>query len=165
MPGFCSFTQGLGSLSRFIRVMLSHPPPMAASAPSLMISWAAMAMACKPEEQKRFTVVPATDTGRPARTRATRATLLPWGPWGWAQPRITSSISTGSSCGTLPSTSLMQCAARSSGRVRLKEPRKLLARGVRELATTTASLMAAPFRRWRGLPGVYAIGEPPCTLV
>src|SRR6266511_5444463 len=145
MPGFLSMTQGFGSESRFIMVMLSNPPPMAASAPPRMIWWAAMTMAWSPEEQKRLTVVPATDTGRPARTSATRATLLPCAPLGWAQPRITSSISTGSSCGTLPSTSRMQWAAKSSGRVRLNEPRKDLASGVRELATTTASLMASPF--------------------
>src|SRR5712691_1449045 len=104
-----------------------------------------MATAWSPDEQKRLTVVPATDTGSPARTSATRATLLPWAPLGWAQPRITSSISDGSSCGTLPSTSRMQWAAKSSGRVRLNDPRKDLASGVRELATTTASLMASPF--------------------
>src|SRR6185295_20011274 len=39
----------------------------------------------------------------------------------------------------------MQCAARSSGRVRLKDPRKDFAKGVRELATTTASLIVLPF--------------------
>src|SRR6266511_1524862 len=145
MPGFFSFTQGFGSPSRFIMLMLSRPPPIAASAPPIMIWWAAMAIACRPEEQKRLTVVPATEAGRPARIRATRATLLPCGPLGWAQPRITSSISAESSWGTLPSTSRMQWAARSSGRVRLNDPRKDLASGVRELATTTASLMASPF--------------------
>ena len=35
----------------------------------------------------------------------------------------------------------MQCAARSSGRVRLNEPRNDFASGVRELATITASLI------------------------
>src|SRR5215471_11461313 len=35
----------------------------------------------------------------------------------------------------------MQCASWSSGRVRLSEPRNDFASGVRELATTTASLM------------------------
>ena len=35
---------------------------------------AAMLMAWRPEEQKRFTVVPAAVTGRPARTAALRAT-------------------------------------------------------------------------------------------
>ena len=41
--------------------------------------------------------------------------------------------------------SLMQWAARSTGLVRLNEPRNDLASGVRELATTTASLMAVSF--------------------
>src|SRR5712692_7848678 len=130
MPGFFSFTHGFGSPSRFIMLMDSTPPPMAASAPPRMIWWAAIAMAWSPEEQKRLTVVPAIETGRPARTSATRATLLPWVPFGWAQPMITS---------------LMQWAARSSGRVMLKDPRKDLASGVRELETTTASLIEAPF--------------------
>src|SRR6266481_4675047 len=145
MPGFRSLTHGLGSLSRFIMLMLSSPPPMAASAPPRMIWCAAIAMAWSPEEQKRLTVVPAIETGRPARTSATRATLLPWVPFGWAQPMITSSISLTSSWGTLPSASLMQWAARSSGRVMLKDPRKDLASGVRELETTTASLIEDPF--------------------
>src|SRR5262245_13398279 len=127
--------------------MLSTPPPMAASAPSFMTWWAAMAMAWRPDEQNRFTVVPGIVAGRPARIAETRAMLWPWEPWGWPQPRITSSTSLGSSWGALPSTSRMQCAASSSGRVRLKEPRNDLASGVRELATTTASLMVVPFGR------------------
>jgi len=53
----------------------------------------------------------------------------------------------------------MQCATKSSGRVKLKEPRKDLARGVLVLATITASLIVAPVvkfdfqlvgRRWAG---------------
>src|SRR5689334_15777836 len=69
---------------------------------------------------------------------------------------ITSSISPGSSCGVLASTSLMQCAIRSSGRVRLNDPRNDLASGVRALATTTASLildsLSCQYReRWRVL--------------
>src|SRR6059058_222478 len=105
----------------------------------------AIAIAWRPEEQKRFTVRPPTLTGSPARTAATRAMLWPCGPWGWPQPRITSSTSVGSSCGTLPRTSLMQWAAKSSGRVRLNEPRNDLASGVRELATMTASRMTVSF--------------------
>src|SRR2546429_6976396 len=104
-----------------------------------------MAMALSPEEQKRLIVNPATDTGRPARIAATRAMLWPCEPCGWPQPRITSSTSFLSSCGTLPSASLMQWAARSDGSVMLNEPRADLASGVRLLATTTASLMAGPF--------------------
>src|SRR5439155_19102615 len=41
----------------------------------------------------------------------------------------------------------MQWAARSSGRVRLNDPRKDFASGVRELATMTASLMESGLRR------------------
>src|SRR5207249_9701185 len=63
---------------------------------------------------------------------------------------ITSSTSFESSCGTLPRTSLMQWAVKSSGRVRLNDPRNDLASGVRELATMTASLMLVSFapKRW-----------------
>src|SRR2546425_4742963 len=104
-----------------------------------------MAMALSPDEQKRLMVSPATLTGSPARMADTRAMLCPWVPCGWPQPRITSSTSLGSSWGTLPSASLMQWAARSEGSVMLNEPRCDLASGVRELATTTASLMGWPF--------------------
>src|SRR5687767_9150850 len=106
-----------------------------------------MAMALRPEEQKRLMVRPPTLTGSPARMAATRAMLCPWAPCGCPQPRMTSSTSLGSSCGTLPSASLMQWAARSDGSVMLNEPRCDFASGVRELATTTASLMAVPFVR------------------
>src|SRR5271170_7426179 len=101
-------------------------------------------MACKPEEQNRLIVVAATDVGSPASIAATRATFCPCGPLGCAQPKTTSSISLGSSFGVLRSTSLMQCAASSSGRVKLKDPRNDFASAVRELATTTASLMLSP---------------------
>src|SRR4029434_3875141 len=56
MPGFFSFTHGFGSPSRFIIVIDSTPPPMAASACPMTIWWAALAMACSPDEQKRVTV-------------------------------------------------------------------------------------------------------------
>jgi len=35
-----------------------------------MMRWAAMAMVCRPDEQKRFTVAPATLSGIPARNAA-----------------------------------------------------------------------------------------------
>src|SRR5947208_1588805 len=98
-----------------------------------------MAMDCKPEAQKRLTVVPGTEVGRPATIADTRAMLWPCTPCGCPQPRITSSTSAGSSCGVFRRTSRMQCAARSSGRVRLNDPRNDFASGVRELATITAS--------------------------
>src|SRR5439155_654828 len=97
--------------------------------------------AISPEKKNRLTVIAAVVTGSPAHIAESRATFCPCGPCGCPQPRTTSSISFGSSCGVLRRTSLMQCAAKSSGRVILKEPRKDLARAVRELATTTASLM------------------------
>src|SRR2546426_582463 len=124
-------------------------------------------MAWRPEEQKRFSVSPATDTGSPARIAATRAMLWPCEPCGWPQPMITSSTSFGSSCGTLPRRSLMLWAVKSSGRVRLNEPRNDLASGVRELATMTASLMTVSFveseapSAWGGLGGP---SRPPMSL-
>src|SRR5271163_3422577 len=132
-------------------VMLSTPPPMMASTPSLTIWWAATVMACRPDEQKRFMVVPATLVGRPASMALVRPMFWPWAPWGWPQPKITSSISAGESWGVLARTSLMQWATRSSGRVRLKEPRKDLPRGVRVLATITASRIL----RLRGLGEIF----------
>src|SRR6266404_2413120 len=148
MPGLWSFTFGFmitfGSMPNLtFAVMLSTPPPMATSNPSLMISWAATEIACRPDEQCRLTVKPGTVAGKPARMSATRAPLLPCCPNGWPQPMTTSSISAGSNSGTLRRRSWMQWAARSSGRVRLNEPRKDFARGVRELATMTASLINA----------------------
>src|ERR1700732_2576034 len=57
---------------------------------------------------------------------------------------MTSSTSRGSRLGVLRRTSWMQCAASSSGRVRLNDPRNDLASAVRELATMTASLLKSP---------------------
>src|SRR5262245_31143010 len=82
--------------------------------------------------------------------------LWPCEPCGWPQPMITSSTSLGSSCGTLPRTSLMVCAVKSSGRVMLNEPRNDLASGVRELATMTASLMKTSFYRRTSVGGAPA---------
>src|SRR5437867_1421249 len=82
-----------------------------------------MAIALSPDEQKRLMVRPATLVGSPARIAATRAMLWPCAPCGWPQPRITSSTSFLSSCGTLPSTSVMQWAVKSDGSVMLNEPR------------------------------------------
>src|SRR3954451_3639721 len=113
-----------------------------ASPASPMTMSAAWTTAWRPELQNRLTVTPATVTGRPARSAATRATLWPAVPWGWPQPRMISSTFLGSRPGTLAIAWRIAWAARSSGRVALNEPRTLLASGVRELATMTASLMA-----------------------
>src|SRR5438552_3576491 len=113
---------------------------------------AATATAFSPDEQKRLTVPPGTVTGSPARRATFRPVLKPCGPSGKPVPMMTSSTSAGSSCGTLRSTSFTQWAAKSSGRVRLNDPRNDFARPVRELATMAASRMAIPpFAGWRAV--------------
>ena len=47
-----------------------------------MIRWLASAMVCRPEEQKRFTVMPGTVTGQPARIAIWRAMFQPVAPSG-----------------------------------------------------------------------------------
>src|SRR4029453_5880613 len=77
----------------------------------------------------------------PARRLAMRATFSPCSPSGIAQPRITSSTSAGSTCGTLASAALMTAAARSSGRGWRRTPFGALPTGVGTAATMTASGM------------------------
>ena len=105
-----------------IMVMDSTPPATIVSAPPAMMRSAAMAIACRPEEQKRLMVIAEISTGRPARSDAMRATFMPCSASGMAQPRMTSSISLGSTCGTRSSAPLMATAARSSGRVARNVP-------------------------------------------
>src|SRR5262249_15574866 len=100
-----------------------------------------MAIACSPDEQKRLMVSAETSTGNPARSEAMRATFIPCSASGMAQPRITSSISLGSSCGTRSNAPLIAIAARSSGRVARKVHLKARPTGVRtEEATTTSRI-------------------------
>ncbi|MNT64435.1 hypothetical protein D3C72_2023350 [compost metagenome] len=74
------------------RLMLSTPPPMAASASPKTTLAAAVFTASRPEAQKRFICTPATVWARPALIAATRAMLAPCSAMGATQPRITSSI-------------------------------------------------------------------------
>ena len=76
-------------------------------------------------------VIAETSTGNPARKEAMRATFIPCSASGMAQPRMTSSISLGSSCGTRSSAPLMATAASSSGRVARSVPLKARPTGVR----------------------------------
>ena len=55
-----------------------------------------MAIACKPDEQKRLIVTPPTLTGSPALMAICLAIFKPVAPSGFAQPIMTSSISAGS---------------------------------------------------------------------
>src|SRR5215510_7575300 len=52
--------------------MLSTPPATMQSDPSERIELAAIAMVCRPDEQKRLTDTPAVDFGRPASSAAWR---------------------------------------------------------------------------------------------
>ncbi len=88
-----------------IMVMVSTPAPMATSAPSCRIWWAAIITAWEPDEQKRLTVVAATSFGKPAAMAAMRAMFMPWQPSGKPQPTMTSKISPASRFGTRATTS------------------------------------------------------------
>ena len=61
-----------------------------------MIAWAALAIACSPEEQNRLIVVPDVVTGQPAQMAAFLAMFMPVSPSGIPQPMITSSTAPGS---------------------------------------------------------------------
>src|SRR5476651_1429949 len=58
-----------------------------------MMRWAAVAMVCRPDEQKRLMVMPPVVTGQPPRMAIWRAMLPPVAPSGLAQPASTSSTS------------------------------------------------------------------------
>src|SRR5438874_10252017 len=98
-----------------------------------------MASALTPDAQKRLTVDPVTDDGRPDMSATVLPTFWPCGPSGKPAPRMTSSICAGSTWGTRRRSSRTHCTAMSSGRARLNEPRNDLARPLRTLATITAS--------------------------
>src|SRR5439155_625872 len=97
------------------RVMLSTPPATNTSPSPVLMARAAAVIAARPDEQRRLKVRPATETGKPARRDAIRATFRLSSPAWFAQPRYTSSTRAGSTPArrtTSPTTS----APRSSGR-------------------------------------------------
>ena len=103
-------------------------------------------MGCRPEEQKRFTVMPDTVTGQPARMAVWRAMLPPVAPSGVAQPMITSSTSAGATLAR-SSAACTTCPPIFAPWVMLSAPRQLLHSGVRAVETMTASVMAlSPIR-------------------
>src|SRR5919197_726104 len=105
-----------------------------------MIRCAASAIVCRPEEQKRFTVMPGTLTGQPARSAICRAMFQPVAPSGLAQPMMTSSISCGSTLAR-SSAACTTCPPIFAPCVMLSAPRQLLQSGVRAVETITASVM------------------------
>ena len=102
----------------------------------------AMAIDCRPDEQKRFTVIPAVVTDRPARNAIWRAMFPPVAPSGLAQPMITSSTSA-ESMPARETACRTACAPRVAPWVMLKAPRQDLHRGVRAVETITASVIDA----------------------
>src|SRR5580704_6596376 len=123
-------------------VIDSVPPATITCAAPARIRSAAMAIACNPEEQNRFTVIAEVSIGSPARSAAIRATFIPCSPSGIAHPRITSAISFASSPGTRARASLIANAAKSSGRVARNDPLNAFPTGVRTEETITGSAMA-----------------------
>src|ERR1041385_7232708 len=103
-----------------------------------MTRWLASAMVCSPEEQRRFTVMPGTVFGQPARTAIWRAMFQPVAPSGLAQPMITSSTSSASTLAR-SSAACTTCPPILAPCVLLRAPFQLLVRGVRAVETITAS--------------------------
>jgi hypothetical protein len=125
--------------------MCSVPPATIVVANPLMIRSAALAIVCRPDEQKRFTVWAGTSSGSPARWAASLATFMPWVPSGMAQPRITSSTSAGSRPEARRSASAMAAPAMSSGLDVRSAPFGARPTAVRAPATSTASFMLPLF--------------------
>ena len=97
------------------RLIDSTPPATNRSPAPEITAWQADVIAARPEAHSRFTVTPATESGNPASSAAMRATLRLSSPAWLAQPRWTSSISSG---GTPARSTAAAIAteARSSGR-------------------------------------------------
>ena len=64
-----------------------------------MMAFAALAMDCRPEEQKRLTVCPAVVSGKPELSASRRPMFRPCSASGIAQPQIRSSARAGSKPG------------------------------------------------------------------
>ena len=101
--------------------MLSTPAQMNTSPAPIAIDPAAMCTDCIDEPQKRFTVIPATESGRSANKPVKRATFMPCSPSGKAQPRMMSSMFSGLTR-VLTTNARTTWAAKSSGRTRARPP-------------------------------------------
>src|SRR6266481_2504107 len=106
------------------RVIDSTPPAMAKSISPARIARPAAPTASSPEAQRRLSVRPGTDSGRPASNSAIRATLRLSSPAWLAQPKYTSSTADQSSLGCRAINALIGAAARSSARTLASEPPK-----------------------------------------
>src|SRR4051812_35863676 len=100
-------------------------------------------MVCNPDEQKRFTVMPGTVCGQPARIAICRAIFQPVAPSGLAQPMITSSTSSASTFAR-SSAACTTCPPIFAPWVMLSAPFQLLQSGVLAVETMTASAIEFP---------------------
>src|SRR5687767_19314 len=140
--------------------IVSRPPATITSAAPVFIRSAAMAIDCKPDEQKRLIVIALVSTGKPARMAAARATFIPCSASGIAQPMITSSISDVSRPGTRSMASLITAAPISSGRVVLNVPFGALPTAVLTAETITASLIILTQLITKRLSGLQHVRDP-----
>ena len=127
-------------ISCWTQEMLSTPPATKVVPSPAMMRCAARAMVCRPDEQKRFTVMPQTLIGQPAISAIWRAMFMPVAPSGLAQPMMTSSTCAAS----MPARAMACCTAwppRVAPWVMLNAPFQLLASGVRAVDTITAEVM------------------------
>ena len=127
ISGWWSLNHGSYALYPFIlsfwtRLMDSTPPPTVISMPSLIICFAAVAIAIIPLAHWRSIDIPGTVTGNPARMAACRAILPPLDPCCKAAPIITSPTSL-VSIPALSTAFSIACPANSWADVSLKAPR------------------------------------------
>src|SRR5205814_1298863 len=129
------------------RLTDSSPPATMIGTLSTITRCAAIAIACRPDEQKRLTVVPAVVTGSPARSAAWRAMFWPVAPSGSAQPITTSSTSPGSIPARFTAWA-MTWPPMAAPCVLLNAPRYARPIGVRAVETMTASAMGLSLCSW-----------------
>ena len=111
-----------------IMLIDSLPPAIRMCAPPARMRSAAIAMACRPELQKRLMVTPVVVTGRPARRAAHARHVAAGFAFGHrAAENHVFDIVLGT-CGYFSSRARMTVAARSSGRVLRSAPRGLFRR-------------------------------------
>src|SRR3954447_8553107 len=140
--GFC--VSGSESELTFTkRDTISTPAEMKTSPSPALMACMAIRVVCSDDEQYRVTVVPGR-WSMPSSTLTTRPMLYPCSPPGRPQPSMRSSMSVGSSAGTLSSAARTIVAARSSGRKSFSDPLNARPMGERAVATMTASGMGPP---------------------
>src|SRR5438034_5922644 len=141
------------------RLIDSSPPATMIGTLSTITRCAAIAIACRPDEQKRLTVVPAVVTGSPARSAAWRAMFWPVAPSGSAQPITTSSTSPGSIPARFTAWA-MTWPPMAAPCVLLNAPRYARPIGVRAVETMTASAMGLSLCSWgdgNSIPGAMGV--------